>query len=83
VRDSALRDRIGVALSKGGLSATVVWLLKKIFRVEPYHILEARLERHARLERASRFALHCILSGTIYPTAAGKQNPATQPSIEE
>jgi ribosomal protein S18 acetylase RimI-like enzyme len=59
---SVLRERIGFALSKGGLSGTVVWLMKKTFRVEPYIFLETVLDPHAQPATLSRFAFHRIVS---------------------
>jgi ribosomal protein S18 acetylase RimI-like enzyme len=59
---SVLRERIGFALSKGGLSGTAVWLMKKAFRVEPYIFFETGLEPNARTATPSRFAFHRIVS---------------------
>jgi ribosomal protein S18 acetylase RimI-like enzyme len=59
---SVLRERISSAFSKGGLSATGVWLLKKALRVEPYLFLEVMPGRRGGPRDPARFAFHCIAS---------------------
>jgi hypothetical protein len=41
-RDSLFRERLGYAMSRGGAVATGWWLLKKLGRIDAYHILAYR-----------------------------------------